>query len=184
MWRLKIFGMTVLLSVLAVAVMGQDSKEQRKKERKELKARRAEETKQQLIGLTENKSLLLDADALRGRYSGYYNVGGENFILIDGDRFVLQTASAFRSGYNGLGGVTLEGTITSYEYNIDKDKGSIVISARVNMPVGGPGSLLMQIAADGSANATYRDNWGGRITFVGNIHDPADTRFFEGMKLI
>lgn len=182
MCRPVILVLAVILSLNAVSA--QDKADLTRKERKELKAKRLQESKEALTEFTKNRTLILEANVLRGKYLQHYNVTGDNFILIDGNRIVLQTASAWGVGFNGLGGITLEGRITKYAYEVADGNGPITINAEVIMTGAGFGSLSIHVGADGSATATFRDNWGGRVTFIGNMGDPEDSSVFEGMTFI
>jgi hypothetical protein len=84
---------------------------------------------------------------------------------------VLQTASPSSIGFNGLGGITLRGRITQYEYDVD-DKGPINILADVSLGGAGFATLRINVSADGSATATYTNNWGARVTFAGVARAP------------
>src|SRR3970040_636349 len=139
MCRPVILVLAVILSLNAVSA--QDKADLTRKERKELKAKRLQKSKEALTEFTKNRTLILEANVLRGKYLQHYNVTGDNFILIDGDRIVLQTASAWGVGYNGRGGITLEGRITKYAYEGADGNGPITINAEVIMTGAGFGSL-------------------------------------------
>lgn len=173
-----------MFSLNAGMAFGQDTTENERKTRKELRQERLRESKKALTELVENKTLIVEANLLRGKYQQHYTVTGDNFVLIEGDRVVLQTASSWGPGFNGLGGITLEGRVTEYEYDIMEENGPIRIIASVSMSGAGFGTLRINVSADGSASATYQDNWGGRITFVGIAGAPEDSRVFEGMTFM
>ncbi len=66
--------------------------------------------------LLERRTYVLEADYLRNQYGLQVPVTSVlNFILVDSSRVVLQTGSNYRSGYNGVGGVTAEGKIQNYK---------------------------------------------------------------------
>lgn len=182
MWKKSTLIMAFLLALGAGTASAQDSADQ-KKSRKEIRAERLRESRERLAQLTKDSTLILEANILRNRYQNSFPVTGDNFILINGERVVLQTASSWGPGFNGLGGITLQGRITRYEYDID-EKGPISILADVTLGGAGFATLRIHISADGSATATYYDNWGGRVTFAGIAGDPGDSRVFEGMPLL
>lgn len=188
MQGIRIMAILLAFSLNAGMAFGQDSTDQKnsadQKSRKELRAERLRASKKALAELTRNKTLIIEANLLRGKYQQHYQVTGDNFILIDGDRVVLQTASSWGPGFNGLGGITLEGHVTKYEYDITEERGPIRVIASVSMSGAGFGTLRINVSADGSASATYQDNWGGRVTFVGTAGDPVDSRVFEGMSFM
>ena len=170
----------------AFAQSGPERRAQRRLERQEKKEQlaqeRAERT-QQVHALVENQSFVLEADALYDRYMNRYNAVANNFVLIDGDQLVLQTSSPWGIGYNGLGGITLNGRITTYELTHDKDGNPASMRAQVSTNWLGAGTLYMNVTGD-TARATFSDNWGRRITFAGRINSLEDSRVFEGMNVI
>jgi len=179
----RIFAIAVAFALGAGTLYAQDSANQTK-ERKEVRAERLRKSKDALAALTENRTLIIEANMLRGKYQQHYQATGDNFVLIDGDRVVLQTASIWGPGFNGMGGITLEGRITDYKYELGDGNVPITIMASVSMNGAGFGTLRINVSANGSGTATYQDNWGGRVTFVGTAGDPAHSRVFEGMSFM
>lgn len=184
MWGIRIIAVIMAFSLNAGMVFGQDTTDQKNKSKKELRKERLQESRKAFATLAENKTLIVEANLLRGKYQQHYQATGDNFVLIDGDRVVMQTASIWGPGFNGLGGITLQGRVTGYEYDIAEENGPIRIIASVNMSGAGFGTLRINVSADGSASATYQDNWGGRLTFVGTAGDPEQSRVFEGMTFM
>lgn len=176
--------MTALLAFGIQAAIAQTGADE-EKSKKEKRAERLKESREKLVQLTKDSTLILEANVLRNRYNHTFPATGNNFVLIDGDRVVLQTASTAtgRPGSNGLGGVTLRGRITGYEYDID-NKGPIHIVANVVFNGTGFATLQINVSPDGYATAIYRDNWGRRVTFSGSAEDPENSRVFEGMPVL
>lgn len=173
----------LLLALGTHSALAQDSSDQ-KKTKKELRAERLKKSREKLAQLATDSTLILEANVLRNRYQNSFPVSGNNFILIDGNRVVLQTASPSGGpGFNGLGGITLRGRITQYEIDVD-DKGPIHILANVSLGGAGFATLRISISADGNATATYTDNWGGRVTFAGVAGDPGESSVFQGTPIL
>lgn len=181
---IRILAIATLFLFGAAGVSAQDTADNRRKDKKEVREQRLRESKKVLTELTKDQTLIIEANVLRGKYQQHYQVTGDNFVLIEKDRVVLQTASSWGVGFNGLGGITLQGHVTKYEYDVADGNRPIRITANVSMNGAGFGTLRINISADGSATATYQDNWGSRITFVGTAGDPEDSRVFEGMTFI
>src|SRR5690606_27839178 len=118
MWGIRIIAVIMAFSLNAGMVFGQDTTDQKNKNKKELRKERLQESRKAFATLAENKTLIVEANLLRGKYQQHYQATGDNFVLIEGDRVVMQTASIWGPGFNGLGGITLEGRITGYEYDI------------------------------------------------------------------
>ena len=183
-----IIGLTAFLMAASLNITnaqsaedGRTSMKQERLERKQQKALEQQEMKAALLDLVQDQSFVLQADALYDRYRNRYNATANNFIMFDGDRMVLQTAFPAYIGYNGLGGITIDGRVTDYDMN--ENKNSITVTAQVTNSVAGHGTLTMNIGSSGYADATFSDNWGNRISFSGYIESLENSRFFEGMSI-
>lgn len=164
-----------------------DKKEQRKTERAE-KKRRKEEVRQERMSLikelTEDRSFVLEAHSVSGRRGVSFQVSPvTNFVMIEGNQVVLQTGNNFGFGYNGVGGITLEGTIKDYEV-ISKRKNSISVLLHFSEPVFGHSSLNIDIHENGVASARMIGSQGSRINFQGQFVPLESSRVFEGRPVI
>ena len=79
-----------------------------------------------------DSSFVLEADAVTFKYGTRVQVNSTtNFISMKGNRAVVQIApSYFHSGPNGVGGVTVEGTVTNVKKSYD-NKGRLHFSMNV-----------------------------------------------------
>ena len=79
-----------------------------------------------------DSSFVLEADAVTFKYGTRVQVNSTtNFISMNGNRAVVQIApSYFHSGPNGVGGVTVEGTVTNVKKSYD-NKGRLHFSMNV-----------------------------------------------------
>jgi hypothetical protein len=183
-----IIGLAALLMAATInitnAQSAKDSRmpmKQERLERKQQKALEQQERKEALLDLVHDQSFVLEADALYDRYRNRYNATANNFIMFDGERMILQTAFPTRIGYNGLGGITVDGKIT--DYKVTESKSTISITAQVISSVLGHGTLTMNIGNSGYADATFSDTWGNRISFSGHLESLEDSKLFEGMSI-
>jgi hypothetical protein len=145
--------------------------------RQEKKALRQEEKRQKEAMLAHNTSVALKnehfvmkADQVRGKYGSSYVVNPvTNFVAVEGRDAYVQLASSSGIGFNGMGGVTLKGRITSMEINqVDKDGYyTIVISTMGN---GGPLNITMNVNPTGEVATAYiRTHYGNRIEMTGEL---------------
>lgn len=164
-----------------------DKKEQRKVEKAEKKRLKKEARQKQqdlVMALVNEQAFVLEAHTIRGRYMNSFPVSpGTNFVMIEGDQITIQTANNFGFGYNGLGGVTINGTISEYKV-ISKDKNGSTVLIQFSSPVLGHSTLNLHVQGSGQAQALVTNNWGRRITFQGQMVAPEDSRVFEGNSLI
>ena len=161
------------------------NKDQRKIERAEKKRLKEEDRKKNqelLINLVKDQSFVLEATTLSGRYNQQQVTPSTNFVKIEGNRITIQTANNFSFGYNGLGGITLNGTINDYIVNEGKNGVSVFI--KFSDPVLGLSTLNLDVQTSGLGRATILGNWGGRATFQGEVVALEEARVFEGRPII
>ncbi|WP_224997187.1 DUF4251 domain-containing protein [Cesiribacter sp. SM1] len=187
---MKIFKIVLLglaLVFAAQAGWAQTSSREQKKiekaERKRLKEEEERKNHELLVSLVKDQTYVLEATTLAGRYGYQYQVSpNTNFIMVEGDQVIVQTANNHGVGYNGLGGITINGTIRDYEVHNEKNGVSVMI--RFQDPVLGLSTLNLSVQANGYARATVLGNWGARATFQGQFSDLEESRIFKGRPII
>lgn len=130
--------------------------------------------------LLNKRYFVLEADYLENRYGQREPVTPNlNFIKVEGDRGVLQTGSNSGLGYNGVGGVTAEGTIDGWE--MSKDTKNLSYSLRFGVLTNiGHYDVLMNISADTRATATITGLWPGKLIWSGHLNTLDRSRVFKG----
>lgn len=181
--------LAVALSFSATSLTAQSDKREEKRleraEKKKIREQQYATNKEGFLSLVNERSFVIEANALYGRYMNRYEViPSTNFVKVEGDIVTLQTAHGFSQGYNGLGGVTINGKITRYEIKESEKNHSLQIAMAFTSPALGHCTLNMNIAADGTASARIRDNWGGRAVFSGEIISLDTSSVFEGMSIM
>jgi hypothetical protein len=182
MKKLKVYlaGLLLLTGLFTVSIYGnsQDTKPD-KKSRKE--AKRAE---------AEFNFRVLDSLLYTGRYvlenkygSRVYVTSTLNFIRVELPKGVLQTGSDTRQGYNGVGGVTAEGTVSNY--HIERDFKNLRCTVTFDLLTSlGTFNIIMNVSSAGSANATISGTTSGRLTWDGQLVTLNKSRVFKGMDTI
>ncbi|MEM9325316.1 MAG: DUF4251 domain-containing protein [Bacteroidota bacterium] len=179
---MKKIGILAFLSITWCAeVMGQpeggDQKISKKQQRKEARAEKLVEIEQ----MVHDRSLILQATSLQNRYGARsFTLDNNNYILIDGERFVLQTSNPLYAGLNGVGGVTAVGSISTFEVIQDEKRKAISVIAQVNTPTLGQGTLTLQLNGSDFERATFSSVWGVVVTFIGPVSTLEDALVFEG----
>ena len=131
------------------------------------------------------KSFVLEAESLtfRGGTRIYVN-SATNFISVDGDRGVVQISpSSFIAGPNGVGGVTVDGTVS--DMSVSSDKKGVV---HVHMNISGVGiSAQVDISLYPGSNDAYAvisPNFNSQTIRLEGRLVPYDlSRTYEGMSL-
>lgn len=184
MKKLSVLSMLLLLICMG-SVQAQTNKEtshkQKKAEQELLDQILFDEAKKAI----EMKNFILEADHVMFKYGTTAFVSpNTNFVAVKGDKAVVQVAFNIPiSGPNGLGGVTVDGSISGYKQTTDK-KGNILIS----MTVMGVGILAqVNIRLDkGSNNASVDINPNfnsNNFSLTGNLLPMVRASVFKGNSL-
>lgn len=155
-------------------------KEKRRAERKAME----DSVKQVVKYMVENRSFVLEADYISGKSGSRIPVSSNlNFIIVDSAKSVIQLGSASSSsiGYNGVGGITVDGTISRYELNKKENKSGVsyTITLYVNTSIG-VYDIVLWISQSGNTTATIRGNTSGQLSYSGNIVPIEQSRVYKG----
>lgn len=139
----------------------------------------------QAMAAVRNQDFVLEADQVtfRSGMTTFVN-SNTNFISVKGDRAVVQISpSNFASGPNGLGGVTVDGMITSKQIRTDK-KGRVTYSINV-MGIGINAQVdIYMVPGTNSASATIYPNFNSNTVWLeGNIVPYDNSNVIEGSSL-
>lgn len=181
-----IFGNISFISGQDGRASRDDIKEQRAYEKQ--KQREAMETEREKnIEMTSMmvklQRFVLEADYLSNKYGSRIPVSRNiNFILVDSANAVLQTGSAYSIGYNGVGGETVSGHITKYEYDMTgRNKDSYSIRMVVMSPVG-VFDITLMTNPEGYADASIRGNWSGQLNYHGRLVPLGLSKVYTGQS--
>lgn len=180
--RILILG----LLVISVPAMAQSDRAQKRAEKKGQRlARKAEKRAEidKLYELVQNKNFVIDAEFLYDKYSRQYIATNHNFVAVEGDRIVLQTASPAGFGANGIGGVTMIGKIHDYEVRKDKKGQTIYVTAQMTTNFASSGTVFFRISGKESASARVYGPWGRGIEFSGNLEVPEKSFRYQGQSI-
>jgi hypothetical protein len=192
------------LSVTALDINAQNSSRQSRyqqemqkwhQEMEEFKARSAE--RREINELTDsiagvqaaaavlNRDFVLEADQVTFKNGNTVFVNSNTtFIAVKGNRAVVQISpSNFSSGPNGVGGVTVDGSISGMQRMVDK-KGRTTISFNV-MGIGINAQIeIYMTPGTNQASATIYPNFNSNTVWVdGEIVPYENSDVFEGMSL-
>lgn len=191
----KVLFVTALLLVcLSVTMNAQTKKEERAAKRaalkKEREARKAIEAQMdsvafmKAVNALKNGSFVLEANNVSFPNGLVRFVSSNtNYVQMDNGEGVVQTAFnnfAFNPGPNGLGGVTVEGKVSSPTINEDKDGNvfytfniqGIAISATVSISL---------TAGTNNASAMISPNFNNNnMTMTGNLIPLSESDVFQG----
>lgn len=188
MKRISLFLIVGLFSCTALFAQtgNPDSKNLTKEEKKALKlakkeeeARKREEALAYFKSLAQDKNWVLEAHTVFEKGGRSFPMNPSiNFVSAIGDETTIQLSFNGIIGWNGVGGITLEGKTTKYD--VSESKNAITITLTAIGSGMGPADLLVTIGADGNGRATISGNWGQRITFAGSFVNSEDSRVYKG----
>ena len=175
-------GVAVIgLSMSAQEVSKEEWRQMSKKERKEYKMAAQIANQKKTVALLESRAWVLEAVQIQNKYGESANIQPTlNFVGVSGENATAQLGASDGIGWNGVGGITVEGKIRTYK--LKEGKPGSGVSLRIDIMGASSGSLNLSIQAnpDGSATATVSDNTGGRITYRGTIVPLSESRVYKG----
>ena len=131
------------------------------------------------------KKFTLEADQVVFKYGQTaYVTSNTNFVSVDGEDAVVQVAfNITAAGPNGLGGVTVNGKVSSYEMRTDK-RGTLYLSMNV-MGVGISARLDISMPkGTNNATVTITPNFNSnRLTLNGVILPAFKSSVFKGRSI-
>lgn len=160
-------------------------KEEQESERKKAEESQRASNYEAILELLEDRNFVIEAYQFRDRYGQMVQVNTTtNFIAVRDSVATVQIVfPGSVSGYNGLGGITLDGRLTSLEIN-EKDPGKGV---RFHMRVFGSGfasaDMFVDVGTDGRAILRYNGLQGSRFTLQGYFQSWAGSGLFKGSPL-
>lgn len=177
---------TCIAIVLATSLisLAQENANLSKKEKKELKKKMLQEQKEALLNMLESKQWIIEAHTVFDRYNQSYQLNPTiNFVGIKGKEATIQLGFDGLIGWNGVGGVTVDGEVTSYEINQGKGNSGTTVNLRFKGRASSSANINITINASGQATARVNGDFGGRITFSGAIKSLDESSVYKGQSL-
>ena len=175
--------LSILLITFGTVFSQGDEKEMTRKERRQ--ARKEQQKRERDIALDYYQKLMKKNNWVIEAHT-VYNENQEsfvmnpttNFVAVEENKVTVQLGFNHIAGWNGIGGVTLEGVVNNYKVNVQKN----AVNVRLNAMGRGLGvvDLLIMVSPNGNARATISGNWGNRITFVGEMVPRDESRVYKG----
>jgi len=170
--------------ILNTFSVSSQEKEMARLERKEFKKAQLEASFRALDSLLSSRRFVLVADYLQGRYGDRITVPQTiNFIKVDKETGVIQTGSATALGYNGIGGVTAEGTLGEYRMSKNFKSRSYTLRFSISTQIGFY-DVLMTVNAANNASATITGTTPGKLTWSGHLEGLEYSKVYKGQNSI
>jgi len=179
---MKPFIILSLCLFLGNGLIGQDSKTTKESKKEQRKAKMEAEYKMTDSILSARK-FVLEAHQLRNKQGAQINVTPNlNFVSVDSLRAVIQIGSNERAGYNGVGGITVDGKVSNWKYAKDDKRKTFTIFLTVQSDLQGIYDVNMTVDYSGYADASISGMRSGRLTFSGVVHPREDSSVFKGQS--
>lgn len=182
----NILILIVLFSAITLHAQNEgvlSKKEQRKllkEERRRISMVQEELKIQQVEHMVKSATFVLEANTIFDKYGTPHQVTPSiNFILVDSLYGVIQVGTNMGLGQNGVGGVTVEGTINNYELNFNEKKHNYDLNFNVKGFTGSY-SVFMNISENGHAEARVGGTYSGSIRYSGNLVHPSVSKVYKG----
>jgi len=188
-----LFAITLLFSLTLFAQVESSPKKEEKAKRKAEKAERKAAKKalrdqerlasiQKSNELIESKYWVLEATRLQLKKGSVQNMNQNlNFVATNDDKGVIQLAFQGIQGWNGIGGITLEGKYS--QYNITQPKkegGGVSLQAIISgATFSGPVTMFLNVRSN-DVEVRLTGSFGERITFYGVLKHPDESNVFKG----
>jgi hypothetical protein len=180
---MKKIGISLIIVLMSVAAFAQTKAERKeaKKAKKEAKLKEDIASAEVLVAIIESKRFVLEANTLYDKSGQSYNLNSSiNFVGFDGESSTIQLAFEQLVGWNGVGGVTLDGKISQIEVKQKEGSASFSVDARVNNKGGGMVTMIFRVSSNGSARVDMSGSFGDRLSFQGNIVPLSNTAVYKG----
>jgi hypothetical protein len=139
----------------------------------------------QAAAAVQNRDFVLEADQVTFKNGNTVFVNSSTtFISVKGNRAVVQISpSNYAAGPNGVGGVTVDGTITGMQRMVDKKGGSTISFNVTGIGINAQVEVYMTPGTN-RASATIYPNFNSNTIWVqGDIVPYENSDVFEGMSL-
>ncbi len=156
-------------------------KEQKKAARAAEEERMAEVTR----FMVNQQQFVLEADFLSDKYGQRVPVTPTiNFVMIDSLVGTVQFGDAQGMGYNGVGGLTVDGKVTKYEYSVIGKKEDSYSIRLILMSSIGTYDITLMVNSQGYADAQIRGNWSGQLNYHGKLVPLTLSRVYKGTPIL
>ena len=183
---MRAISLIIIMVLLASSVFAQTKEEKQaaKKAKKEAKVQQDKENTAILIEMVKSKKFVLEAYTLYSKAGESFNLSSNlNFVGFDGENSTIQFSFGQLSGWNGVGGVTLDGEITKMEVNENKNGVGFTINASVSNKGGGIVIMTFSVNSIGNARVDMQGFFGDRLSFQGNIISLEKTIVYKGTAI-
>lgn len=173
----------VLLNCITSSI-AQEEKKLSKKEKKEWKRQQLEGQRQAILDLLESRTWVIEAHTVYDRFNQSYQLNPTiNFVGVKENEGALQLGFNGLIGWNGVGGVTIDGQVTRYEVKDGQKDNTPTVVLRFQGRGVGFATINVSVNTSGQATARVSGDFGERISFSGIIKSLEESMVYKGQSL-
>ena len=135
--------------------------------------------------MVQDRRFVLEANNLSNQKGERIIVSSNiNFIAVDSNRITIQLASVTGvGGWNGMGGVTTDGTISKFEIRKSGRSHDVYSIQIYTMTRLGSYDILFTITPSGNADASIGGSWSGKLNYHGYLVPLHKSKVFKAMSI-
>lgn len=159
-------------------------KSNKKSAKKEQRALEREISHTSALALLNSREFVMEANKLSMPDGSNVSVFSDvNYLMMKGNKAVVQVNPGISGGPNGMGGITLEGQVLDLSQTTDK-RGNVTLKYTV-MSTGGSAEVeLLLLNGGDKANATITPKMhSSRVIMFGRILATENSRVFKGFSM-
>jgi hypothetical protein len=172
--------LSITILVIAIATSGMFAQKKdihaslTKKEKKEYEYEKKYQAYKSMI---EQKDFVFEANFYQDVTGRFHIVDSQlNFVAVDSTTATIQLGSDSREGYNGVGGITIEGKIT--RWILTEDAKNMILHLHITVWTQGDFyDLKFKISPKEDTNVLIEG-----IMFIGELLPSSESTVFEGIK--
>jgi hypothetical protein len=170
--------------IFSISIAFSQSETQTKSEKKAQKQQAEEEQLELYFEIVNSHQFIVEATSMVGNSGETYTLSPSvNFFYIDSSASTIQLSFEGLVGWNGLGGVTIDGKLDRFQLdNLVKGK-PVTASGNIIGRNGGNAQFVMYVNSSGMATVELSGNWSNNINFNGRLLTLAQSKVYKGVPL-
>jgi hypothetical protein len=166
------------------SVDSKTTKKLTKQQKLEQRLTEEEATAKLVDWMVEHRQFVLEANYLSNQTGERVFVNNRlNFIVIDSSKIVIQLGSNSGIGANGVGGITADGTISTFDVKkTGKTQNSYSIHVYTMTHIGSY-DVFFDISPSGNADASVSGTTRGKLNYHGKLVPLKQSRVYKGMSI-
>lgn len=177
-----IFFLTAIIIGVNLQAQDTDSRKEQKAERKAIETAKRDSLRTVQESWVKDKTYVLEAQQVYNKIGEVFQMTpSTNFVYLDGENAIVQLSFNGLIGWNGVGGITIKGRITKYEFD-DSNKNKPIYIRMTIQGSEGFHDIVLWVSNSGMGEAQVTDIRGNLIKFTGDIVSLSNTRVFIGSE--